>query len=65
MLGNCGEGLAIEKFHAMGIRSCDQASPLEIGEDPANGLDREPEMIGDVAARHRQIDAMPGIMALG
>ncbi len=54
------EAGGVEEAHVVRAGEVDAALPAEIGEDAADGLGGQAEIVGDVGSRHRQVDAVGG-----
>ncbi|HEY1259231.1 MAG TPA: hypothetical protein VGF34_08270 [Stellaceae bacterium] len=59
------ERIAVEERNLMRIGEGDQTAALQVRQDAAYGLDRQTEVIGNIAPRHRQPNLSAGILAIG
>src|SRR5690606_36935872 len=62
--GQLFQPVAVGKLQVAPV-DLDQAIALEALEHPADGLRRQPQVVGDVGARHRQLEAVGREAACG
>src|ERR1700687_2894395 len=55
-LADRGQRRAVAQFDAVRRWNADRAVTFEPRHDAAHGLDRQTEVVGDIIARHRQVD---------
>ena len=54
--GQFAQGVGVEQFDLGEGGLSNQFAPLELGNGAANSFDSEPEIVGDIATGHRQLN---------